>query len=413
MSKSLFTLAFVLLYSSLSFGQTSEEDLQGRDGRRIISTAVPFLNISPDTRHAGMGDVGVATSPDANAMYWNQAKLAFLEGQKGEQRDMGFSLSYTPWLRQLINDMSLSQLAGYKRLSDEEVIGVSLTYFDLGSMVFRDQNNNEIGEENPREFAFGTAYSRKLSDNLSVSLGLKYIYSNLSNGFVLESGGETRPGQSAAADLGVYYKKEYSGLAKKLGIYNANLALGANISNVGAKISYTNIDDGNFIPTNLRLGTALTAEIDPYNKFTIAFDINKLMVPTPPAYYPDSLDDNNDPVIRSGMDPDRSMINGMFTSFVDAPGGVREELQEIMMSVGIEYWYANALAVRAGYFYESAMKGNRKYFTVGIGVEYNMFGFDFAYLIPQMINHPLQDTVRFGLSYNINKQPGQEESIQE
>lgn len=410
MSKSLFTLTFVLLYSSLCFGQDPEDDLQGRGGRRIISTAVPFLNISPDTRHAAMGDVGVATSPDANAMYWNQAKLAFLESHKGQQRDMGFSLNYTPWLRQLINDMSLSQLSGYKRLSDEEVIGLSLTYFDLGSMTFRDQNNNVIGEENPREFAVSTAYSRKLSDNLGVSLGLKYIYSNLSNGYNLEGGGTTRPGHSAAADIGVYYDKEYSGLAKKLGLYNANVAFGGNISNVGAKISYTTLDDGNFIPTNLRLGTALTAEIDPYNKFTLAFDVNKLMVPSPPTY---EVDSSGNRTIRDGMDPDRSLINGIFTSFGDAPGGFSEEMSEIMMSIGVEYWYANALAVRAGYFSESAMKGNRKYFTVGVGVEYNMFGFDFSYLIPQMINHPLQDTVRFGLSYNINETPGEEESIQE
>lgn len=376
---------------------TSSDDLSGRQGTRIISTPVSFLTISPDSRSAGLADAGVATSPDANSTYWNAAKLAWTE------EDMGISLSYAPWLRKLVSDMSVSYLSGYKKIRKEEAIGFSLSYFNLGNMQFRDESNQPIGNEfRPREWALGGYYSRKLSNVMSVSLGLKYIYSNLTNGIQLSNGTQTRPGKTAASDIGVYYNNDVI-----IGGRMFNLALGGNISNLGGKISYSDGSDGNFIPTNLRIGTALTTEIDEFNKVTFILDVNKLMVPSPPV-----LDNNQD--IVSGQDPDRGFISGVFGSFTDAPDGFSEELKEFMISSAVEYWYTQFLAARAGYFFESALKGNRKYFTVGLGIRYEQYGFDFAYLIPTGRNNPLQDTLRFSLSYSFNKpKPEGEDSVLE
>ena len=389
-----------LVLQVTSFAQiTAEDDLAGRDGSRIISTAVPFLTISPDARAAGMADVGVATTPDANATYWNPAKLPFIKEGSGDDYDMGFALSYTPWLRKLINDMSLSYLTGYKRLREEEVISASLLYFNLGSMTFRDNNNVITGEHNPREFAFNVAYSRKLSNNLGLALGLKFIRSNLAGSISIGPGNtQTKPGHTAAADVSVYYNKEKVAVAGRL----FDIALGANLSNVGAKISYTNNDQADFIPTNLKLGFAATTEIDAYNKITLAVDANKLLVPTPPTYLADTTDEDGNKIVDQGRDPDETgLIGGMFGSFADAPGGFSEEMKEFMISIGAEYWYDDLLAVRAGYYFESQIKGNRKYFTLGLGVRYNNFGIDFSYLIPVRQNNPLQDTLRLSLIFNI------------
>ena len=386
----------LLLYTSVVSvkAQTSNDgdDAAGRTGSRIISTPVSFLTITPDSRGAALGDAGVASSPDANSNYWNPAKLAWIDG------DMGVSLSYAPWLRKLVDDMSLSYLSGYKKLRKEEAVGVYLSYFNLGNMQFKDESNQDIGNEfRPREMAVGGNYARKLSDVMSVSLGLKYIYSNLTNGVSLNGGStQTKPGQSAAADLGVYYQNEVI-----LGGRMYDLALGANISNLGGKISYSNNDQADFIPTNLKIGGALTTEIDSYNKITFLLDLNKLMVPSP----------NFDSTSNS---TEKGFISGVFGSFGDAPDGFSEEMKEIMISAAIEYWYAEALAVRAGYFHESALKGNRKYFTIGLGIKYSDLGFDFAYLVPTGRNNPLQDTLRFSLLYTIkSKSPVGEESILE
>ena len=361
----------------------SYDELTG--GLNTITTAVPFLLISPDSKAGSMGDVGVATAPDANSMHWNPAKLAFVDD------DMGFAMSYVPWLRALVPDINLSYLAGYRKLNDNETIGIELRYFSLGDITFTDIVGNVKGQFKPNEFALGTAYSRKLSDNFSLSIAGRYIYSDLTGGVDVQGYG-TIAGQSIAADVAGYYTKPI-----RLGGKDFDLAIGGNVSNIGSKISYT--DDANerdFIPINLRLGTAIGTDFDDYNKMSFAFDINKLLVPTPPIY------DNGERV--AGMDPEVSVVSGMFQSFWDAPAGPKEEFREINYSVGTEYWYANQFAIRAGYFFEHDTKGGRKFFTFGSGVKYNVFALDFSYLINASRaingNNPLANTMRFTLVFD-------------
>ena len=400
--KTLVGIGLFGLSLSINAQVTADASTNGQTGGRIITTAVPFLNISPDARAGAMGDVGVATSPDANSIYWNPAKLAFIsDAQTKRQNSMGGSLSYTPWLAKLIDDMALMNISGYKRISKQEVIAASLYYFDLGDMTFRDGEGNAIGDNHPREYAITGVYSRMLSDNLSVGIGAKFINSNLAgNGTALSGGGVAKPGRSAAADVSAYYNKNLTISGRQI-----NLALGANISNIGSKISYSSKGNSNFIPTNLRIGTALTTDIDAYNKITLAFDANKLLVPTPPTYKenedgsPTIVDGER--VIDEGKDPNRGFISGMFGSFTDAPGGASEELKEITLAVAAEYWYYNTFAARAGIFAENEIKGNRKYLTFGLGLKYQIYGFDFAYLVPLKQNNPLQDTLRFSLLINI------------
>lgn len=397
----LFIIVLATTFSTNIFAQnaTPSVDLIGKDSVRVITTAVPFLTISPDARSGAMGDVGAAISPDANSIHWNAAKLVFTE------KDMGVSLSFTPWLRKLVNDMSISYLAGYKKLSKEEAVGISLLYFDLGSIQFTDQNGAIIQDFNPKEFAISGTYSRKLSDNLSIAAAGKFIHSNLSGGISNTLGTNAKAGNTAAVDLSAYYQKDLmiSGI-------NTNLAFGGAISNLGAKISYTNNNQRDFIPTNLRLGSAATFEIDAYNKFVFALDFNKLLVPTTPVY---AKDTTGTYVIVRGKDPkDKSLLDGIFGSFSDAPDGFKEELREVTISMGGEYWYNDLLAVRAGYFNENRLKGNRKYFTLGFGVRYNKFGLDFAYLIPVYQNNPLAETLRFSLHFDFERRR-REESITE
>lgn len=390
---------------------TTADDAAGRTGNRYIQTAVPFMTIAPDSRAAGMADVGVATSPDVNALYWNAAKLATIKDTDGQLADYGVGLTYTPWLAKLIDDMSMNYLSGYKRISKQEVIGASLNYFNLGRMTFRDGPGEAgiTGEKRPYEMCFSLAYSRQLSAPLSVSLGLKWINSNLASGVALNNGETAKAGNAVAADLGVYYNKDISIAGEAL-----NLGLGASISNLGNKLTYSTRNEANFIPTNLKIGTAITKEIDLYNKITLAVDINKLMVPTPAVYYlnsagGDSVDVNNNRVVAAGKDASNvGLIGGAFRSFADAPGGLKEELQEYMISTALEYWYVNAFAARAGYFHESEAKGNRKFFTLGIGVRYKQFGGDFSYLIPIKQNNPLADTVRISLLMTLKSKKVQE-----
>jgi hypothetical protein len=354
-------------------------------GLNTITTAVPFLLISPDSKAGAMGDVGVATTPDANSLHWNPAKYAFVDD------DMGFSVSYVPWLRALVPDINLSYLAGYKKLNDKETIAMELRYFSLGDITFTNVNGDVIGQYNPNEFALGTAYSRKLSDNFSLAIAGRYIYSNLTGG-QYAAGHETFAGQSIAADVAGYYTKPI-----RLGDKDFDLAIGGNVSNIGSKVSYTESPVRDFIPINLRLGTALGGEFDDYNKMSFAFDINKLLVPTPPVY-------NQDKEIVAGMDPEVSVVSGIFQSFWDAPGGSKEEFREINYSVGTEYWYADQFAIRAGYFFEHDTKGGRKFFTFGSGVKYNVFALDFSYLINASRaingNNPLANTMRFTLVFD-------------
>ncbi|MBX2842918.1 MAG: type IX secretion system outer membrane channel protein PorV [Flammeovirgaceae bacterium] len=388
--------SFLLLLSSFFvstslFSQIDSKNVGGQveDSNPII-TAVPFLNIGPDSRGSGMGDAGVATSPDANAVFWNPSKLAFVE------KDMGASFSVTPWLQKIVGDMNLYYLSGYKRINANSTFAASMRYFDLGSMQFTDINRNIIADFNPREFSFDATYAMKLSQKFGMGVTMRYIYSNLSGNFSNgQSNTDAKPANSLAADISGYYTTD---LAIKG--YDSKLSFGANISNIGPKITYTSDNNKDFIPTNLRIGTALTTEFDPYNKLTFAFDINKLLVPTPPEY---GEDENGNLVVVRGKDSsDKGMLAGMFISFADAPGGAKEEFQELMFGTGLEYWYNDLVALRGGYFHEARTKGNRQYFTVGVGLRYQVFGIDFSYLISKQQNHPLTDTMRFTLSFNMD-----------
>ena len=386
MKKIIGIICVSLLVSNL-FAQSDidlQDDIAGSN-LNTITTAVPFLLISPDSKAGAMGDVGVATNPDANSMHWNPAKLAFVDD------DMGFAMSYVPWLRALVPDINLSYLAGYRKLNDNEAIGLELRYFSLGDITFTDILGTTIGQYKPSEFALGTSYSRKLSDNFSLAISGRYIYSNLTGGQAA-GGIPTVAGQSIAADVAGYYTKPIRLAGKDI-----DLAIGGNISNIGSKISYTETSVKDFIPINLRLGTAIGAEFDDYNKMSFAFDINKLLVPTPAVY-------NNEGEITIGQDPNVSVVSGIFQSFGDAPGGTKEEFREINYSIGTEYWYANQFALRAGYFFEHNTKGGRKFFTFGSGVKYNVFALDFSYLINASRaingNNPLGNTMRFTLVFD-------------
>ena len=368
--------------------------LNGQDtSRRVITTAVPFLGFAPDSRASGMGDVGVATSADANSVHWNNGKLAFID------HSYGLSISYSPWLGNIVDDMSLSYLSGFYKIDRVQTVALSIRYFDLGSIVKRGVLGEFNGEENPREMAFDGTYSRKLSEDLGIGVTARYIWSNLV-GSLNQAG---KIGQSVAVDLGVYYTKDIT-----LGATNSNLSFGGHISNIGQKVSYSSDAVADFIPINLRLGSALKMELDPYNSLTFALDFNKLLVPTPPVYQlnPDTGQPeiiNGQQVILRGKDPNRNLISGMFGSFADAPDGFSEEVQEIMIAAGAEYWYKELFAARAGYFFEHAAKGGRQYLTLGVGFRYQKFGVDFSYLIPGDQNNPLAETVRFSLLFNFDK----------
>ncbi len=366
----------------------------------VIESAVPFLTIAPDSRSGAMGDVGVATSPDIASQHWNLAKYPFIEG------DGGLSFSYTPWLRNLINDINLAYLVGYKRLGDNQVISASLRYFSLGNIVFTDRFGGFIKDVNPNELAVDVGYSRLFSDNFSGGIAFRFIRSDLTGGSFSSETIEAKPGVSVAADLGFFYTNEV-----RLGDYDGQLSFGTNFSNMGRKISYSENQDASFIPINWRLGSSLLLEIDSYNSITFALDFNKLLVPTSPIYYNDSLDADLNPVIQYGKDPDVSVPVGMFRSFYDAPGVeledgsrsvFREELNEINIAAGLEYWYREQFAIRTGYYYEHITKGNRKFFTVGVGLRLNIFEIDFSYLIPTQQNNPLANTIRFTLGFDFD-----------
>lgn len=383
--------------SLLSYAQPGAV-ISGQDtSRRVISTAVPFLGFAPDARGAAMGDVGVATSADANSVHWNNGKLAFIE------QDLGFSISYTPWLAKIVNDMSLSYLSGYKKIDRIQTVGVGLRYFDLGEIQLTDITGSPLNTFNPREYAFDATYSRKLSEELGLGVTGRFIHSNLSGSF--NSGTDARPGTSVAVDVGAYYTKDLL-----LSGRNSNISAGAHISNIGQKLTYSNEDNEDFIPINLRMGGVLKTDLDAFNTITVVLEFNKLMVPSPPVYEIDDqgnfVPDPDEPgkfLINRGEDPYRPLLSGMFGSFNDAPDGFIEEVREIVSSIGVEYWYKDVFAARAGYHYETPQKGDRKYFTMGIGFRYQVFGIDFAYLVPQVQNHPLGETLRFSLLFNFDR----------
>ena len=372
--KKLYFLLFLVIPISTVMGQkvTNQGTLIGQDTtNRIITTGVPFLAITPDSRAAGMGDVGAATSPDANSAYWNAAKLAFID------QSYGVGASYTPWLGKIINDMSIFYLSGFYKINREQTVAASMKYFDLGEIQFRDINAVDQGRFNPREYAFDVTYSRLLTEQFSLGGAIRYIHSNLTG--ALTSGNvDARPGNSVAVDLGVFY-------TKPMVTKNSTLSFGASITNLGAKISYSDANNKDFIPVNLRLGGAFKTELDPFNSLTFALDFSKLMVPSrkPPV----------------GETPP-TLLSGIFSSFTDAPGGFEEEMHEIIISSGMEYWYKNTFSGRLGYFLEAKDKGNRKYLTAGIGMRVNKFGLDIAYLVPtNKRENALAETIRFTILY--------------
>jgi hypothetical protein len=348
-----------------------------------IPTAVPFLNISPDSRSGAMGDAGVALSPDANANYWNPSKLAFLEDKDA------VSISYSPWLRHLVPDISLSYLSYAHKIDDRNAIGASLRYFNLGTIQLVDNSQNNQGVYRPNEFSIDFSYARKFGDDFSLGLTGRYIHSDLSNqSFVSGASQQTQAGNAAAVDISLYYKKPLQEFGT-----DALFAFGTNISNIGTKISYSTGGAQYFLPTNLKIGAANTWNIDKYNQLTVTLDLNKLLVPTPP------IRDANGNILQ-GKDDNVSVVTGIFSSFTDAPGGFKEELQEVTLSPGIEYIYNKQFVLRAGYFYENANQGNLQYVTLGVGLKYEAYSFDFSYLAASQQNSPLANTLRFSLSAN-------------
>jgi len=351
-------------------------------GANTITTGVPFLAITPDSRAGGMGDAGVGTSADVNSQHWNPAKYIFMES------DMGVGLSYSPWLRNLVDDINLAYLTGYKKIDDVQAVSASLRYFALGDITFTNSEGAELSTQSPNEFAIDLAYTRQLSEVFSGAVAIRYIRSDLTSG--VEG---YYPGNSYAADVAFYYYNEFR-RSRKDNAFSA----GINIQNIGAKISYTNGEVKDFIPTTMKLGASYTMEVDNYNSFAFSFEADKLLVPTP-----DTTNVSTDGVISaSGINSDIGVIEGIFKSFGDAPGGLQEEFNEITWSAGVEWWYNKQFALRAGYFYEHPTKGNRQFITAGVGLKLNVFALDFSYLLPTQRNHPLENTLRFSLAFDID-----------
>jgi hypothetical protein len=348
--------------------------VQAQDQINVVTTAVPFLRISPDARAGGMGDLGIATSPDASSGFWNMGKVAF------NQSKGGIAATYTPWLKDLINDVYLASLSGYYKFDESQALSANLRYFSLGNIQFTDQNGNLNGNGKPREFGIDVGYSRKLSDKVGLGVALRYINSDLASG--APSGGNTyKVGSSVAGDIGFYYDNTNDN--------GDGFTFGATLTNLGAKIAYTdNADQKDFIPANFGLGATWNKNFDEANKLMLGIDFNKLMVPT--------LDDAS----ASGIADYRSkgVVSSWFSSFSDFPG-------QANISLGAEYWYNNQFALRGGYFWEDKDRGNRRYFTVGVGLKYNVFGLNFSYLAPSgsgVTRNPLSNTLRFSVLFDLD-----------
>lgn len=408
MKKKVFLPALIVLFTisqQLSAQSINPNQLGGKE-LNTITTAVPFLNIAPDSRAGGMGDMGCATSADINSQAYNPSKYVF------NKNTFGVSVSYSPWLRNLVNDINLAYLSSYWRITEMDAIAFSLRYFSLGDIQFTDDQGNMISEQNPNEFALDFTYSRKLVDHFSIALTPRFIYSNLTAGQYV-AGEETNAGLAGAADLSFFYEQDF----KAKNLENSTLRAGLCISNMGNKMSYSSGTlRRDFLPTNLRLGLGYEMAFDSYNKLAITGEVNKLLVPTNPVYATDSItgrilyDEYNNPIILSGKDPDVSVPQGMIQSFYDAPGigqngatgsVFREEMAEIAWALGAEYSYRDLFFVRLGYFHESKYKGNRQFLTIGAGIKYNVFNIDVAYLFTTNgQKHPLSNTLRFTLSFD-------------
>lgn len=378
------SISLAILLNVGTFAQKYDE--------KCILPAMPIVLVAPDATSAGLGDVGAATKPDANSSHWNNAKFAFVEDQAG------FSMTYTPWLRKLgVGDMNLLYLGGYYKLNNRSALGASITYYSVGEVEFTDENGSSLGNYSPNEFAIDMTYSMKLSDNVSLGATGRYLRSDLTQGQDVGTA-TTHAGNAIAADVGVYYQAPVFATPSMPG----ELAFGLFISNLGSKISYSNDDnEKDFLPANLRLGGRYTVDIDEYNQFSLMLDANKLLVPTPPVY-------DEDGKIVAGKEDNAAKISVMqavLQSFSDAPNGFSEELHEIQLSVGAEYWYNKIFALRAGYFYENKNKGGRQYMTVGGGIRYNLFTFDLSYLISltTKTQSPLANTVRISLGMNFGQ----------
>ena len=352
-----------------------------------VYTAVTSQTIAPDARAAGMGDVGVATDPDVNSQYWNPAKYPFTISRAG------VSLNYTPWLRQLVNDMYLANLVGYYRIGDFSAVSTSLRYFNMGEVTMKEPIGGSNGMTiNPYEMSFDVAYSLLLSEKFSIAAGLRWIYSDLTYDY----SSETTPGSAFAADIAAYYQNYIN-----IGQRECQLGIGLNISNIGSKINFGSDTNSEFIPTNMRLGASLMIPVDEYNRFTVAADANKLLVPTRPIQGENESQVDYDARLQKDY-YDVSSIAGIFKSFGDAPGGFKEELQEVGWSLGGEYTYNDKFSLRAGYHHESETKGNRKYFTVGAGFKMNAFSLDAGYVIATAKSNPLDQTLRFTLTFDMD-----------
>ena len=352
-----------------------------------VYTAVTSQTIAPDARAAGMGDVGVATDPDVNSQYWNPAKYPFTISRAG------VSLNYTPWLRQLVNDMYLANLVGYYRIGDFSAVSTSLRYFNMGEVTMKEPIGGSNGMTiNPYEMSFDVAYSLLLSEKFSIAAGLRWIYSDLTYDY----SSETTPGSAFAADIAAYYQNYIN-----IGQRECQLGIGLNISNIGSKINFGSDTNSEFIPTNMRLGASLMIPVDEYNRFSIAADANKLLVPTRPIQGENESQVDYDARLQKDY-YDVSSIAGIFKSFGDAPGGFKEELQEVGWSLGGEYTYNDKFSLRAGYHHESETKGNRKYFTVGAGFKMSAFSLDAGYVIATAQSNPLDQTLRFTLTFDMD-----------
>lgn len=383
---------WILSFATLLIGQTLSAQLSNGDAAELINintitTAVPFLSIAPDSRSGGIGDAGVALSGDASSMHWNPAKMSFAEN------DMEVAMSYSPWLRALVNDMNLAYLSGYKQINDQQAIGVALRFFSLGSITFTDENGTALREFKPSELSLDVGFSQKLSERFSGGIAARFINSNLTGGTTV-SGTNSKPGRAVGVDVSVFYSNPDLALGGKETTWN----WGLNISNIGSKMSYTETAEQDFLPANLRLGTALTMALNDFNDITFTVDANKLLVPTPPRY---SADDPT--VIEAGKDPNVGLATAIFQSFNDAPDGFSEELREINLSGGLEYWYDEQFAFRTGFFSEHYSKGNRQFITLGAGLVYQKFEIDMSYLISTRNQNPLANTLRFTLKLNLHE----------
>ncbi|MEO8721598.1 MAG: type IX secretion system outer membrane channel protein PorV [Ginsengibacter sp.] len=366
-------------------GATISVNAQSANPINVVTTAVPFLRISPDARSGGMGDVGIATIPDASSIFWNLSKIPFAQSKSA------IALTYTPWLSSLgLNDVYLVSASGYTQLDELQAISASVRYFSLGNIQFTDASGQDLQKYRPREFAVDAGYSRKLSDKLGLGISLRYINSNLASG-QSSSGSTYKTGTSVAGDLSLFSDGSEGGTV-------SGLNWGVVLSNLGSKISYTNdASEKDFIPANLGIGAAYVSVIDETSKITFGLDANKLLVPTPPL-----MSDSAGLVAYH----DKGVVGSWFSSFGDAPGGFKEELKEFQVSVGAEYTYNDQFSFRAGYFYENPLKGDRQYFTVGAGLNYNLFGLNFSYLIPSgngVNRNPLSNTLRFSILFNLDK----------